>query len=131
MSDLITLITERFTNLDIDIKKVTPAFLHVDGAQIKDCYNNAFKYLLNCNFDATYVLGYLIYNGGIPIEHAYVKDADQYYDVTLVPNEADSYLSVIELSFVEVSEYIITFSSAPDLYSYNNWIKTLRRKQNL
>jgi hypothetical protein len=122
MPSLVTLITEKFTNLNLDIKNVTPTFFRVDGAQIKDCYNNAFKYLLNGNFDAKYVLGYLLYNGNIPIEHAYVRDVDQYYDVTLVPNEADSYVSVTELSFNEVSEYILTFASAPDLHSYNLWI---------
>jgi hypothetical protein len=70
--------------------------------------------------NSKYVLGYVMYKG-IPIEHAWIKEGEQYFDVTLDPEKQDGYVSAYESDFDEISAYIDKYHSAPSLYDLNRF----------
>ena len=108
-----------------DLKKVEVERKSFPGARAKECYNNTFKYIAENG--GTFVLGYLVYAKAIPIEHAWVRDGDKYFDVTLKDNKGDEYYSVMELNFDDVMEYVDKYSTAPDIYSWERFKRSSGR----
>lgn len=123
---LIKMMTQGIRFVEIEPKEVDVKFKKMSGARKKECFNNAFKELLN-HSDGVYVLGYVFLHS-IPIEHAWVKEGETYFDVTLDPEKQHGYVSVAEIPFDELSEYIDSHSSAPSLYDLNRFNGTLQKK---
>jgi hypothetical protein len=94
----------------------------------KQCFINSYRYILNSNPNAIYVLGYSFIHG-IPIEHAWIKENDTYYDVTLDPQTMQGYIKVLELSFADVVEYVDSKQYAPSLYDLNRFYADKQRKE--
>lgn len=114
---LVKMVTQGIRNVDLDIKEVKVQYKKHPGARKKECFNNAFKALEN---EDTFVLGYVFLHG-VPIEHAWIKKGETYYDVTLDPKDQQAYYSVAEFSFDEVMKYVDKFHSAPSLFDMNRF----------
>ena len=98
----------------------------------KQCYDNSFKLLqrllLTSSEDVKYVLGMCVCNSIFPIEHAWIKVGDVYYDPTLeiVVGDTDDnvYYSVMELSIedaIAAMESVLEYSEGnyyPPMFEY-------------
>ena len=95
------------------------AFKKAPSSKPKQCFDNARKYDLS-NPDSTYVIGYLLHRGAIPIEHAWVKDGGKHYDVTIKDIlELDEYWALVEIPYDELHDMMINKGmSSPALYDY-------------
>lgn len=118
-SSMVKMMTQGIRHINLDPKEVEVAHRKLAGAQKKQCFNNAFKALHGPN--TKYVLGYVFFHN-IPIEHAWIKDGDEYFDVTLNPKDQQGYVSVIEFSLDEIMPYVNKFHSAPSLYDINRFL---------
>lgn len=117
---IIKMMTQGIRHLNLDIKELhNVKFKKRPGSQPKQCFNNAFK-SLSASENSKYVLGYILFKG-IPIEHAWIKEGNEYFDVTLDPSKQDSYISVYEAPYDEVFEYVDKYHSAPSLYDLNRF----------
>jgi len=95
----------------VTLKKHTPS-------KEKQCFDNAYKYVTKST-TSKYVIGYYLYQGQIPIEHAWVKDGDQYLEITLKNvDENDKYYKFAELDHDELFNVIDSCHNAPSLYDY-------------
>lgn len=125
---IIQMMTNQLRYLQVDVKEVSViSKLHKSREQ-KQCYNNTYKAMSS---NSLYVLGYLLFSTEdqvIPLEHAWYKDGDTYFDATLDSKPADTYISIVELSYSEVCEYVDDYSHAPDLYSMNRFLGNKSRK---
>ncbi len=95
----------------------------------KRCFDNSFK--LATSLNATYVLG--IYCKTIPIEHAWLKIGDNYYDPTLeivVNDTAGKYLSLVELSEAELISTIVEIDEVADTGVYPPMFETIKHHSN-
>ncbi len=96
----------------------TPNDIKVGHPQLKQCYQNSFDVVM-LNKDVKYCEGFVSFMG-IPIEHAWNKIGDEYFDVTADgplkdrQGKFDEYLSVIELSKEELKD----LGKKPDYQSY-------------
>jgi hypothetical protein len=117
---VVKMVTQGIRHVVLNPKNVDVEFKKISGAQKKQCFNNAFK-SLSVHPDSKYVLGYVFLHN-IPIEHAWIKEGDKYFDVTLDPTKHEGYISVAEFSFDEVMEYVDKHSSAPSLYDINRFL---------
>ena len=83
---------------------------------MKACFLNAYNYVTT-HVNCVYVLGYYLYMG-IPIEHAWVKQGDNYIDVTLNDNkEGDRYFKCEEITPETLREINKLFKQkGPDFY---------------
>ena len=117
---IIKMMTQGIRNVNLDIKELNNVkFKKQSGSQKKQCFNNSFKAMTG-HPNSKYVLGYVMYKG-IPIEHAWIKEGEQYFDVTLDPKQQDGYVSVYESDFDSISEYVDKYQSAPSLYDLNRF----------
>jgi hypothetical protein len=107
---------------EVDDVRITP-FIH---SASKQCFNNAAKYIMKLNFSqrerSKYVLGYIILNGGIPIEHAWVELDGKHLEVTL-DTIRGKYIEIYRATFTEISDYIHKHGCSPSLYELNNFKK--------
>ncbi len=93
---------------EIQISK-TPSNIDICKPKVKACYENSFFVTIsNENLDVKYVEGMAFFMG-IPIDHAWNKIGDTYFDVTSEgPLKNNSkfteYISLLELSSKEVTE---------------------------
>lgn len=117
--NLLHTMTSGLKYIKLDLKKVDVKYKAKPGSQKKQCFNNAFRALAD-HPNTSYVLGYMFFHG-IPIEHAWIKQGETYYDVTLDPEKQEDYISVAEFSFDEVMQYVDKFSHAPSLYDMNRF----------
>lgn len=92
-----------------------------DRSVQKQCYNNSFLYVME-QMGRLYVLGYVVLDIGVPIEHAWVKSNETYLDVTLAPKDGYEYYPLVEMDFQEVSKFVCERGYAPSLYDYNRFI---------
>ena len=113
---------------NVDIQEVKVLQKKHKRSEAKQCFNNSYKYILHTNPNAIYVLGYSFIHG-IPIEHAWIKENDTYYDVTLDPQSMQGYIKVLELSFNDVVEYVDSKQYAPSLYDLNRFYVDKERKE--
>lgn len=121
--DLIRMMTSNIRHLDVNIQEVKVLHKPHPHAQQKDCFNNSFR-AMGSGDDDKYVLGYLLFNAGdseIPIEHAWVKQHGQYFDVTLDPKD-QKYISLVEIDIETLNDYASEEGHAPDLYSLNRFL---------
>lgn len=118
-SSLVKTMTQGIKHLKLDPKEVEVTPKKHSSSQRKQCFNNSFK-ALSGDHSELYVLGFMFYHG-IPIEHAWIKKGDKYFDVTLDMKDVDCYVSVLELSFSDVMEYVDKHHSAPSLYDFNRF----------
>lgn len=124
---IIKLTTQQLKYLkNIDIKEVNVEYQSHPHSKQKACFNNAFL-TLSHNKNAYYVLGYVVYHG-IPIEHAWIKENNIYYDVTLDPTKQDTYFSVAEFTLDEIYPYVQQYKSAPSLYDMNRFL-AMKKKE--
>lgn len=74
----------------------------------KECYKNSGKMALDMP-DVTYCEGYIIVNNlPLPIDHAWIKFNDQYYDPTLYRDNANiKYYLTVEYNREEFMLYLI------------------------
>jgi len=110
-------------HLDTKPELVNVKAKHFAKSQPKSCFRNAITYVLN-HVEANYVLGFNILHG-VPIEHAWVHEADGYYDVT-VPEVKGDYYKLVEIpigkliKLVHENNYIDI-----DLYTYSKLMRKL------
>ena len=116
---LVKMVTQGIKRVKVDPKEVDVKFKKMVGAQKKQCFNNAFKALTG-HPDSKYVLGYVFLHN-IPIEHAWVKEGDTYYDVTLDPEKQHGYVSVSEFSLDDIMPYVDKHGHSPSLYDINRF----------
>lgn len=116
---MIKMMTQQLRHLDIDVKKITVAHKPTKTSQLKQCYNNSYRYV-SAHPGSIYVLGYIIFHG-IPIEHAFVQQGNSFYDVTLNP-EGNEYFKLVEVSDELLTDYVNSEQHAPDLYSLNRFV---------
>lgn len=116
---IVQILTQNFRNIKSQPKLVDVSFKILKNAKQKDCFNNAFK-AQSLNSRAIYVLGYAFIHN-IPIEHAWIKEDDNYFDVTFPP-EKYQYVSVVELSLDEIFPFVEQGMFAPTLYEWNNYL---------
>lgn len=119
---MVKMVTQGIRNVKLDPKEVDVKYKKHGMARKKECFNNAFKAMTG-NKSERFVLGYVFFHG-IPIEHAWIKEGEEYFDVTLDPKNQDSYISVLELEFDTIMEYVDAHHSAPSLFDLNrHWHK--------
>lgn len=104
-------------NLNIQPEQVSVTYKEYRRSLPKECYRNAFNYVSGNINTRSYILGYLVYRG-IPIEHAWVKENDVYYDITLDNTEQDQYYKLIEISGSDLMDYILQTRELIDIYTY-------------
>ena len=117
---VVKMMTQGIRHVDLNPKSVEVSFKKTVGAKKKECFNNAFK-SLSGHPDSKYVLGYVFFHN-IPIEHAWIKEGDKYFDVTLVPDQQHGYVSVAEFKLDDIMEYVDEKGSAPSLYDINRFV---------
>lgn len=118
--NLVTVMTQGIKNLALDIKLVKPDYLKMPGAKAKNCFNNAYRYVM-AHPESRYILGYALIHG-VPIEHAWVRSGDQHIDVTLDPEKMEQYYEVLEVYPNTLLRYVVKNSHAPDLFSLNRFV---------
>lgn len=116
---MVKMMTQGIKFVKLEPKEVDVEFKKIAGAKKKECFNNAFK-ALSGHPDKSYVLGYVFYHN-IPIEHAWIKDGDTYFDVTLDPTKQDGYVSVSEFPFNDIMQYVDKYGHSPSLYDINRF----------
>jgi hypothetical protein len=120
--DFVTMLSQNLKNLPVDIKEVTVKKKAFAQSAPKQCFNNSFSYILNNeSTNSLYVLGYVFIHN-IPIEHCFIKQHNEYYDVTLDPKKQDGYVSVAEIPFDSVMRFVNEHEFAPSLYDLNRFI---------
>jgi hypothetical protein len=83
------------------------------GARAKDCYNNAYRYMLHDGQDGMkYVLGFVLVHD-IPVEHAWIRKGDRYIDPTL---QGAEYIKVVEFDEAVILKFVVKHHHAPTLY---------------
>lgn len=85
----------------------TPSDIDTADPQIKQCYNNSFFVVMN-NPEALYVEGVAMFHG-IPIDHAWNRIGDTYFDVTSEgplkgKSQFTDYVSYLELGHDKLLE---------------------------
>ena len=91
---------------EITISK-TPKGIDKGFPRKRECYKNAFKVVSdNYNNEILYVEGIIIFHG-IPIEHAWNKIGDTYFDVTaeIDGSKYEEYISIVEIGYDKIHEY--------------------------
>lgn len=117
---MVRMMTQGIRHVELDPKEVEVKHKKLAGSQKKQCFNNAFK-AMSGHPDSKYVLGYVFFHN-IPIEHAWIKEGGEYFDVTLNPEDQQGYVSVAEFSHDEIMPYIDKFNSSPSLYDINRFL---------
>lgn len=88
----------------------------------KQCFNNASKYVKKYN--AQYCLGYYLYEGKIPIEHAWVSTDIGFLEITLETQAvSDEYYLFFQLSKEELAMLEKKHGYAPSIYEYVKQVK--------
>lgn len=116
---MVKMVTQGIKHVKTEPKEVEVKFKKIAGAQKKQCFNNAFK-TLSGHPDYKYVLGYVFLHN-IPIEHAWIKEGDTYFDVTLDPTKNQAYVSVSEFSLNDIMPYVDKHGHSPSLYDINRF----------
>lgn len=100
------------------------------------CFDNSRGYVMS-NPRSSYIIGYVVLENGIPIEHAWVKDDGKHIDITLPDSDKYEYWMLGELSGDEINHIMIGLrQSSPNLYDYKKYrskhpmIETLKRLVN-
>jgi len=125
--DFVKMVVANYHYLQVDVKEVqVTSGVHPRSEQ-NQCFNNAFKVLLHEAADeqSKYVLGFLVTPEGCPIEHAWIKRGDKHVGVTLSENliANHSFISVVEISFMEVAKYVNENYYAPGLHEMDRYIR--------
>lgn len=94
----------------VEVSK-TPNNIKTRKILAKNCYQNSYQTSdFNINLDVKYIEGIAFYKG-IPIDHAWNKIGDIYFDVTsdqiFGGDHFDNYTSIIEIDFNEMIELAI------------------------
>lgn len=116
---LVRMMTSAIRNIQLNPKEVVVKYKKHPSSQKKQCFNNSFRALSEYP-DSLYVLGYVFFHS-IPIEHAWVKQGDTYYDVTLDPEKQDGYVSIAEFSLSDIMSYVDKYKHSPSLYDINRF----------
>ena len=99
------------------IEPMTPRMEKMDNRiRLKECFNNSFH--LATELNGKYCVGYAA--GIIPVEHAWIRVGDKYYDPTWqkFSQIGDVYVLMAELSLDQVLEYtLLNDNRPPDLYA--------------
>jgi len=82
------------------------------GPKIKECFGNSARIAMGGIKGAKYVEGFVSFAGVIPLEHAWVKIGDKYYDPTAEGplkggSDMGHYTALIELNEDEVLDYMV------------------------
>ena len=119
-TNLINMLTSRLSHLEVNIKEIPVSSIPYSRSIKKECFNNCYRYLMDTyQSGSTYILGYVLIHG-VPIEHAWVKTADGYYDVTLSqPNLV--YIAVTEVSLDLLTHFVSEKGHSPDLCELNRF----------
>lgn len=95
----------------------------------KQCYSNSTR-IMDINPNIEYVEGTLMMMGAIPIDHAWNKLGDQYFDVTSYyfnqSSPGDSYWSVLELSQIQLTEILSETGTYGDIIRWW-WINKINQ----
>lgn len=121
----IKVVTQGLRFIDVKPVEVVVKYKKTPGSQAKACFNNAFKALSGAP-DELYVLGFVFIHS-VPIEHAWIKRGNEYFDVTLDPAKQHEYFSIAEFTFDQVFEYVDKYNTAPSLYDMNRFIGSSKR----
>jgi hypothetical protein len=122
---LIDLVTRHVRTLKLS-KKLLSNVQHYShkSSKPKQCYNNAFRMIsrIHDGQEVKYVLGVILFHG-IPMEHAWVKHGEKYFDPTLDPKGNDAYYSMHELPVDGLMAYVEENGSAPDLHDLDRFVR--------
>jgi hypothetical protein len=91
----------------IQVEEPTPELKDLMGLiEMKMCFNNTARLVMHLGEEARYCLGYAA--GIIPVEHAWLKLDDKYYDLTWnkYSTHGHTYASMFELTRAELFELI-------------------------
>lgn len=106
-------------------KQVPIKYKKWKNSRPKHCYDNCWEFLVQnqdkkSSSSTKYVLGFLVLNDSIPIEHAWIKHKDLYYDITLSDDKkfTQTYHVFVELSFKETANLAQLCGYVPDLLAY-------------
>lgn len=102
------------TSVNVDYKSFSKS-------KSKQCFDNAYAYVIN-NPESSYVVGYVTVHG-VPIEHAWIKSNEKYFDITFRPADENEYYSLFELSFDKLLEVCDKAGNAPGLYECVKFLK--------
>lgn len=114
----------------VEVNK-TPNNIKTRTVLAKDCYKNSYQTSdFNINLDVKYVEGIAMLKG-IPIDHAWNKIGDIYFDVTsdqiFGGNHFDNYTSIIEIDFDEMMELAMIDGKYGDCIR-KKWVKNYENK---
>lgn len=120
-TDFLAFSTSQLKNLTVEIAPVNVKSIDYDRAQLKQCFNNAYRYISDSGQDLVYVLGYILVHG-VSIEHAWIRSGSTHLDVTLASSGTRLYFKVCEIQISLLDEYVIEAGHAPDLYAMNKFL---------
>lgn len=88
-----------------DAEEVSVQWLRYSKSTPKGCYENARKYVMQYP-ESQYILGYMFYNGTIPIEHAWIRKEGVDYDITVKPEATNLYVACVSLNIKDLISVI-------------------------
>lgn len=116
-------ITSLGTSYNIEPKEVAVEIKNFPKAKAKECFNNVRKYV-SSHPGTSYCLGYYLLYGQIPIEHAWVREGEKFFDVTLKDNkEDDEYYLFFEISREDLNDILLSIRKAPSIYDYKKYLR--------
>lgn len=125
--NIIKVLVQNYFNIkNFSINEVRYQFRDFRFAQKKGCFNNSFLYLCEQpeKQSMKYVLGYLLVDNMVPVEHALVKIGDEYFDVTpRNRHRADRYIAVLEVDVHTAAAFVNAEGYAPDIYGLNRFLR--------
>lgn len=117
------IITSLGSAYDLEPKEVKVEIKNFSEAKAKACFDNSRKYV-SSHSGTSYCLGYYLLYGQIPIEHAWVKEGEKFFDVTLKDNlENDEYYLFFEISMEELDNILVAIRHAPSIYDYKKFLR--------
>lgn len=107
---------------ELKSKKVPMIYKKWEKSRPKHCYDNCWHFLQK-DVGAVYVLGFLLLDNSIPIEHAWLKKGKKYYDITISDDKqfTQTYYSFIELDFTAVNKLAGLCEYVPDIIAYTRF----------
>ena len=116
------IVNQLASHYNLTATRVDVAVKYFAAAQPKFCFYNA-KFYLDMEPKASYILGYITMDG-LPLEHAWVREDDHYYDVTLSNVQNLEYWSLFECTKEQLAQIVYATGVIPSLYECYKFHKT-------
>lgn len=123
MNELPEVVSSIGSSYNVEPKEVKVEIKKFPSAKSKECFDNSRKYVTS-HRGTSYCLGYYLLYGQIPIEHAWVKEGEKFFDVTLKDNlENDEYYLFFEISREDLNEILLAIRQSPSIYDYKKYLR--------